>query len=161
VEPIESYVKYASGRWEGIDPDRLRMVAGFAEDLAELDLEPVDWILSNDVLHHVRDLTATGAAVAALARPWARWLAIEPNPQNPWVIWYHTRTAGEQVFNERGFVAAATSTGWQLTGKDHLFLVPQAIKSPPAALVAMERALERLPVISGGTALHLVRTPIE
>lgn len=161
VEPIGSYVKYASDRWTDHDPEHLRMLHGFAEDLDELDLEPADWVLSNDVLHHVLDFTRTAAAVAAVAKPWAQWLAIEPNPQNPWVVWYHTRTPGEQVFRERRFLAAAAATGWELCGREHLFLVPQALKRPPRSLVTLERVFERLPVISGGTALRLSRTAIE
>jgi glycosyltransferase involved in cell wall biosynthesis/ubiquinone/menaquinone biosynthesis C-methylase UbiE len=155
VEPLSSYVEYSNERVAEAGLVECRVQQGFAENLATLSLEAADWVLSNDVLHHVDDLELTVKSVAEVTRPWARWLAIEPNPTNPWVIWYHNRTPGEQVFPTRRFVDAAKRNGWTIRDREHLFLVPQAVVRPPRLLRAAERAFERLPVISGGLAMVL------
>jgi len=158
VEPLESYVEFC-GRQSTVDADRLTVVQGFAENLGTLDLPKADWILTNDVLHHVDDFLLATQGLAAVSQPWAQWLSIEPNPQNPWVIWYHTRTEGERVFHARTFLKAARESGWELLNSDRLFLVPQAIRQPPKVLQLAERGAERMPVISGGLLLHLSRVP--
>ena len=155
VEPIEAYVEHAQAL--GADIPNATFVQGFAEQLEELDLPPADMVLTNDVLHHVADMDRVCASVAAVSTEWAQWLAIEPNPQNPWVIWYHTRTEGEALFHVRRFTRSAAAAGWTVVQRGHLFLVPQAVRTPPRALVTAERALERLPVLSGGTLLRLAR----
>jgi glycosyltransferase involved in cell wall biosynthesis/SAM-dependent methyltransferase len=157
VEPLASYVEYSNERASDSGLTECRVQQGFAENLGTLDLEPADWVLSNDVLHHVSDLDLTVKGVAAVAQPWAQWLAIEPNPTNPWVIWYHNRTPGEQVFPTRRFIDAARRNGWWIRDREHLFLVPQAVAKPPKVVQAIERGFESLPVISGGLALVLDR----
>ncbi|MFZ4517539.1 MAG: class I SAM-dependent methyltransferase [Microthrixaceae bacterium] len=155
VEPIEGYVDFARSR--AAELPNLRFEVGTGERLAESDPGRADLVLTNDVLHHVEDLDATCAGVGDVARPWTQWVAIEPNPQNPWVIWYHTRTEGEALFRPRAFLAAAARHGWSAVQRAHLFLVPQAIARPPRPLVLAERGLERLPVLSGGSLIRLVR----
>lgn len=156
VEPIGGYVDYAReihGSESGVI-----FVQGFAERLQELEVSTADMILSNDVLHHMADLGEVCRSAAGVSHRWTQWLAIEPNPQNPYVIWYHTRTEGEALFPVRRFTRSASDAGWHLVQRDHLFLVPQAIRTPPRPLVAAERMFERLPVISGGTLLRLTRS---
>ena len=156
VEPIAGYVDYANG--EAANAGNVSFVQGFAEDLADLGLPKADMVLTNDVLHHVADIEAVCRSVADATQDWGQWLVIEPNPQNPWVIWFHTRTDGEALFHTRKFTRAAGRNGWQVTQRGHLFLVPQAVRTPPRALVRAEEALERLPVVSGGTLIRLSRS---
>jgi ubiquinone/menaquinone biosynthesis C-methylase UbiE len=157
VEPIEGYVDFANEAADSEGIGNVSFMQGFAEDLLDLGLPTVDMVLTNDVLHHVADIDQVCRSVAGVAHEWGQWLVIEPNPQNPWVVWYHTRTEGEAVFHIRKFEKAAGRNGWLVVQRGHLFLVPHAVATPPKALVWAEGAFERLPVVSGGTLIRLSR----
>jgi 2-polyprenyl-3-methyl-5-hydroxy-6-metoxy-1,4-benzoquinol methylase len=157
VEPIEAYVRFANDTAGSEGVDNVTFVTGFAEDLLGLDLPTADLVLSNDVLHHVTDIDLVCKNVAGMVQDWGQWLVIEPNPQNPWVVWFHTRTEGESVFRVKRFERAAAQAGWQVLQRGHLFLVPHAMRTPPEVIARAERAFEHLPVISGGTLIRLTR----
>jgi 2-polyprenyl-3-methyl-5-hydroxy-6-metoxy-1,4-benzoquinol methylase len=156
IEPLEGYVEYSRKQAAALDLPA-RYAVGTGEALAgalPAGFAP-DVILTNDVLHHVADMTAATAAAAAACAPGARWLALEPNPRNPYVVVAHTLRRGEQVFDRHAFVAAASQAGWRLTRQGSLFLVPPQLREPPAPLVTLERALEHRPRLAGGIALEL------
>jgi SAM-dependent methyltransferase len=156
VDPLEGYVAYAreQARAAGV---AARYATGTGEQLdrALPDGFVADVVLSNDVLHHVEDLGAVARSVAAAARPGARWLAIEPNPRNPYVNVAHRLRAGEHVFDRRGFEQAAVAAGWHVSDRGSLFLVPPQIRTPSTPLIRLERGLERRPRLAGGLALEL------
>lgn len=153
LEPLEGYVAFAAR-----EPaqGQIGYVTGIAEDAATLLAgERFDLVLSNDVLHHVEDLERVCAAVAAVARPGARWLALEPNPANPYVRVRHTVTAGEAVFDAPAFLSAAARAGWRLLRRGNLFLVPPQVGHAPGWMAAIERRLESRARLAGGLALEL------
>ncbi len=158
VDPIPRYITYARSIAE-TSGSGIRFEVGFGESLDKLGLPQATWVLSNDVLHHVVDLELTARGIAAVSAPWARWLAIEPNPENPWVIWYHTRTDGEALFRRRSFRRAALRAGWTEQHDERLFLIPQAVRSPGRLLRWAERVFERWPILAGGRLIELQRTP--
>ena len=130
--------------------------AGLAEHVGAAGPgELVDLVLSNDVLHHVGDQSATARAARVAARPGATWLAIEPSWINPYVCYYHLRTPGERLFFPRRFLEAAADSGWRLVGTRRLFLIPTAIADPPEWLRGAERILERAPLLSRRDRLEL------
>jgi SAM-dependent methyltransferase len=159
VEPLPGYVDYSRAQAAAAGLPA-RYAVGTGESLAEAlpaGFAP-DVILTNDVLHHVADMGAATAAAAAASAPGARWLSLEPNPRNPYVVVAHTLRRGEQVFDRRAFAAAAEAAGWRITRQGSLFLVPPQVRAPGARLVALERALERRPRLAGGIALELELT---
>ena len=158
VEPLENYVEFATARWSSRDAERLRVVHGTAEHLADLVDEPARWVVSHDVLHHVDDIDATAGAVASVTTDDARWLAVEPNRANPWVAAYHLAAPGERLFNQRAFVATAARRGWRATDRFRMFLIPHAVASPPEALVRLEERYEHLPVVSGAVGVVLEKS---
>ncbi|MET0603446.1 MAG: class I SAM-dependent methyltransferase, partial [Baekduia sp.] len=159
VEPLEGYVDYARKQAAALDlPARYAVGTGEALATALPAGFAPDVILTNDVLHHVADMGAATAAAAVACAPGARWLALEPNPRNPYVVVAHTLRRGEQVFDRRAFAAAAARAGWQITRQGSLFLIPPQIREPATPLVTLERALEHRPRLAGGIALELELT---
>jgi 2-polyprenyl-3-methyl-5-hydroxy-6-metoxy-1,4-benzoquinol methylase len=115
VEPLENYVTFAKERAAAHDASNVRFVQGFAEDLGTvLGADSVDWLVSSDVLHHVGDERATLDSVALVAKPGARWLAIEPNRWNFYIFLFQALTAGERNFRARPFTKVAATAGWRL-----------------------------------------------
>lgn len=160
VDPISRYIDFARSTADSTGSG-IRFEVGFGESLDTLDLPVTAWILSNDVLHHVADLELTARGAASIAAPWARWLAVEPNPENPWVIWYHSRTEGEAIFRRREFLRAARRAGWSQQGTERLFLVPHAVRTPGRLLRWAERLFERWPILAGGRLIELQRIPAD
>ncbi len=156
VEPLDNYVEFAQTRWAHRDPERLRIAVGTAERLGD-HTDGAARVMSHDVLHHVDDIPATIRAVTAVTEPGARWLAVEPNRANPWVAAYHIAAPGERLFNQRAFLAEATSAGWQVADRFRMFLIPHALASPPAVLETLEDRYEHLPVVSGAVGAVLAR----
>jgi SAM-dependent methyltransferase len=157
IEPLDNYVEFAQARWADRDPDRLRIVVGTAERLADHTDQAAARVVSHDVLHHVDDMAATVRAVTAATEPGGRWLAVEPNRANPWVAAYHIAAPGERLFDQRGFLAEATRAGWLVADRFRMFLIPHAMASPPPVLERLEDRYEHLPVISGAVGAVLVR----
>lgn len=160
VEPLEGYVGFARSRAEeaGLS-GRVAFVQGTAETLGDVVREPVDRLLSNDVLHHVDDVPAGLRAAAGVAGPDARWLAIEPNATNPYVWAMHTLRGGERPFYARRFVRDAAAARWELRARTPLFLVPPQVRVAPPWAVAAERRLERVRPLAGGVAFDLALRP--
>lgn len=155
VEPLPGYVEYARGR---ATPGQVTFLEGTGEDLPELpdDARPVGAVLTNDTLHHVRDVPLVVQRVTAVSRPGTRWLAIEPDRVNPYVWAHHRFTPGEQTFDPRPFDRALTSLGWRRVARERLFLIPPQIRRPPTWMQKLEARLERTPGIAGGLAVEYV-----
>jgi len=159
VEPQRAYVDFAT---KTASERRVRNVdfqVGHAESLAETlgSKRQFQWILSNDLLHHVPDQSHVLRSIGEVALPGARWLAIEPNWRNPYVLVGCAVKRGERNFWPAGFLARAEATGWSGQGRDFLFLIPLFMKRPSRFLIDLERALEHYPLLAGGVALTLVR----
>jgi 2-polyprenyl-3-methyl-5-hydroxy-6-metoxy-1,4-benzoquinol methylase len=156
IEPLDSYVAYSQARARSAGvTDRVRFVLGTAERADRLVQEPGHVVLSNDVLHHVERVDAAARAAASLASPEARWLAIEPNPANPYVFVRHAVLRGERPFDAKTFLGCAEAAGWQLVDRRRLFLVPPQIKRAPRWAQDLERRFEHLSLLAGGLALEL------
>jgi SAM-dependent methyltransferase len=158
VEPQQSYVDFSSERAARRGLRNLEFRTSTAERAPEIlggEGGGYDWILSNDMLHHVPAYGAVLEAAARSAQAGARWLAIEPNWRNPYVLIGCAVKRGERNFWPRRFLAEAAAAGWSLRDRAFLFLVPPFWKRPPDAVIRLERVLERNPVLAGGVALTL------
>lgn len=156
VEPLASYVDYARERAGRDGLANVRFEQGVGERLA--GLVPAGWaglVLSVDALHHVVDGNRVVRELAAVSAPGARWLAMEPNRQHPYVWLYHVLTPGERTFPVRRFLRVAAAAGWRLQGRERLFVVPSGVARLPERAARAERVLERLPVVSGAVVLDL------
>lgn len=159
VEPQDSYVAFARQRATERGVTNAEFLRGLAEDLCSaVRAGSIDWVVSSDVLHHVADERAVVDSVAAVCAPGASWLAIEPNPWNPYIFAFQALTKGERNFRPRGFLRVATARGFRLAGKERLFLIPSAIPEPGAWLKRVEERFEGWTMLGGGVALRLVRT---
>ena len=159
VEPLPNYVALARRGAAESGAQGVRFVEGTGERLEDLDLGRVDAVLSNDTLHHVEDVPRVAGRLAAVARPGAGWLAIEPSVANPYVAVRHALEPGERNFFPGRFAAEAAGAGWSLRQRRHLFLIPPQLRRPPAWLRAVERRFETVPGLAGGVAVHLERDP--
>ena len=158
VEPQQSYVDFSSERAARGGLRNLEFRMGTAERAPEIlgdEGGGFDWILSNDMLHHVPAYGAVLEAAARSAQTGARWLVIEPNWRNPYVLVGCAVKRGERNFWPRPFLAEAAAIGWSLRDRAFLFLVPPFWKRPPEAVIRLERLLEHNPVLAGGVALTL------
>jgi 2-polyprenyl-3-methyl-5-hydroxy-6-metoxy-1,4-benzoquinol methylase len=158
VEPLESYVTFAKERAAEKGMSNVEFAQGFAEDLsAVLPTGSVNWVVSSDVLHHVADEQAAIDSVAAACAPHANWLAIEPNPWNPYIFLFQALTEGERNFRPRDFIRKATASRFRLAGTDRLFLIPSAVPDPKPWMKRLEEQLEGWTVLGGGVAVRLIR----
>jgi 2-polyprenyl-3-methyl-5-hydroxy-6-metoxy-1,4-benzoquinol methylase len=160
VEPQPSYVEFgtASAAKRGVPNVTFRI--GLADQLAPV-LGPdarFEWILSNDLLHHVPDQDDVLRSVAEVASPGARWLAIEPNWRNPYVLIACAVKRGERNFWPGDFIAGANAIGWTTQNRSFLFLIPPFVKRPHRLLIDLEKAFEHYPLLAGGVALTLARS---
>lgn len=157
VEPIQGYVDFAADRYR---LENLQFLNGTAENASQiLEEASFDFLLSNDVLHHVTSERDTVIQAARLARPGARWIAIEPNALNPYAFAGQALKTGERNFRPWEFIPLASEVGWQLERREYLFLVPPFIRKPPDWLKGLENIFEGIPVIGGGVSLELVYQP--
>jgi SAM-dependent methyltransferase len=159
IEPQQSYVDFAAEAAGRAGVANLAFRTAAAED-ADRNLPAgsrFDWILSNDVLHHVSDTRRVLDAAAALSHGKTRWLAIEPNARNPYAFLSAVVRRGERNFWPRKFLEAARASGWAREAAGFLFLIPPFIRRAPEPLVRLERRLEGIPLLAGGIALTLAR----
>lgn len=155
VDPLPNYIEHSRNRATETGLP-VRFEIGYAEDLGGLLAEtPVDVILSNDTLHHVADIEATAAQLAAVSAPGAIWVAIEPSNLNPYIVARHFLEEGERNFHPRSFRAAARRAGWEPVSQRYLFAIPPVIADPPRWMTRMEPLVERIPVVAGGVVQHL------
>jgi len=152
LEPIPAYVDFARRQEPSFDIEYLQ---GAAEDLERLWSRPVNAILSNDVLHHVRSLDAVTANMRKIAAPGCRWLSIEPNWKNPYTLIKQSLMTDERNFWPGEFRKKAIAAGWQCEDCKYLFLVPPFIATPPPALITAEQWLEGIPFLAGGVSIEL------
>ncbi|MGY1731903.1 class I SAM-dependent methyltransferase [Geodermatophilus sp. SYSU D01045] len=159
VEPLDAYVDYARERAHRDGLGNVRFEVGAGEDLGAV--VPDRWaglVLTVDTLHHVVDGQRVTRELARATRPGGRWRAMEPNRQHPWVWLYHVLTPGERTFPPGRFLRVAGQAGWRLRGRERMFVVPSGTPPLPAWAARAERALERLPVVSGAVVHDLVRS---
>lgn len=159
VEPQPGYVEFATKTATERRIRNVRFRVGHAENLAEI-LGPMgrfEWILSNDLIHHVPDESDVLRSVGEVALAGARWVAIEPNWRNPYVLVGCAVKRGERNFWPAGFITRAEASGWSGRSRTFLFLIPPFVKKPSRFLIDLERALEHHSILAGGVALTLVR----
>ena len=113
-------------------------------------------ILSNDLLHHVPVQSQVLRSIGEVALPGARWLAIEPNWRNPYVLVGCAVKRGERNFWPASFLAQAEATGWSGEARTFLFLIPPFVKRPSRFLINLEGARAQSSA-RGGRRAHLVR----
>ncbi|MGQ7296176.1 class I SAM-dependent methyltransferase [Quadrisphaera sp. KR29] len=158
VEPLPNYVEFANARSADLGLTNVVFEVGTGEALpAGVADGSVDLIISVDALHHVEDLDAVIAEASRVAAPGARWRAMEPNRLHPYVFLWHTVTAGERTFDAGDFLRRARAAGWRLAGRDRLYIFPSTVQQVPPWAERLERLLERVPFLSGGLALDLVK----
>ena len=159
TEPQSSYVEFSIDAASKRDLPNLSFRTAPADRVAGLfrQDERFDWILSNDMLHHVPDQQKVLEEAAHVAQPGTRWLAIEPNWRNPYVLIGCALKRGERNFWPGPFLSQGRAGGWSCVDRSFLFLLPPFVKKPHRLLIGLERALERYPLLAGGVALTLVR----
>ncbi|MFY9551503.1 MAG: class I SAM-dependent methyltransferase [Thermoanaerobaculia bacterium] len=157
LEPQASYVAFASEAASRQRAPNASFREGSAEeaDVAFAGDPGFDLIVSNDVLHHVASQERAAAAAAHVARPGARWLAIEPNWRNVYVLVRCAWKRGEKNFWPAPFLKAARRAGWTGGRRSFLFLVPPFVKEPSPFFVRLEERFETQPLLAGGVALLL------
>jgi SAM-dependent methyltransferase len=160
VEPQGSYVEFGSARAAKRGVQNVAFRIGLADRLAAVLGQDArfQWILSNDLLHHVPDQNDVLRSVADVASAEARWLAIEPNWRNPYVLITCAVKRGERNFWPDDFLAGANAVGWATRSRSYLFLIPPFVKRPPRLLVDLEKTLEHHSLLAGGVALTLARS---
>lgn len=150
VEPLAGYVDFARAG----APPNVSYVEATAEAAGPLLPEPPRLVLSNDVLHHLPSYSPAARAMAQRAAAGCLWLALEPNPRNPYTFLKQSTGYGERNFHPRAFAQAAGREGWRLRSREYLFLIPPSVKQAPAWMKTMERRLERIPILAGGVCLE-------
>jgi ubiquinone/menaquinone biosynthesis C-methylase UbiE len=159
VEPLPNYVDFALRRAEEAGLGNVRFVVGTGETLGDvLPAGSADLVISVDALHHVTDADRVLAQVRAVSAPTARWRAMEPNRVHPYVWAYHVLTPGERTFPVRNFLRRAGAAGWQLAGRETLYLYPSGVRRVPAWAERLERRLERFRPVAGAVVLDLERS---
>jgi len=157
IDPIPGYVDYATEQCARANLEFHN--SGAEQATTTLGKRTFDFLLSNDVLHHVTSEHETVHQAARLARPGTRWLAIEPNALNPYAFAGQALKSGERNFWPKRFAAIAGDAGWELAGRSYLFLIPPFLKAPPEWLKRLEGHLEGIPFLGGGVALEFVYQP--
>ena len=157
IEPQSSYVEFAADAALSEGVRNLSFRVAQAEHVGTLfeGEAPFDRILSNDLLHHVAAYPPVLDALGGVARSGTRWLAIEPNWRNPYVLIGAAIRRGERNFWPRPFLADSRRAGWLCLESSFLFLLPPGIRRAPPWAVRLERAFEGNPVLAGGAALSL------
>lgn len=150
IEPLANYVDFA----RAAAPSNVSYVVATAEDAARALPEGPRLALSNDVLHHLPSYAAAARGLAQRAAAGCRWLAMEPNHWNLYTFLKQSTGYGERNFHPGAFAQAAGREGWRLDRREYLFLIPPFVKQPPAWMKAMERRLERVPILAGGVCLE-------
>jgi len=164
IEPNPAYRDFAVNLIHNEGLTNSTVLCAKAEDftLNPIQSSSAAVLLSNDVLHHVARWDLLFENLQKLTSQQTHWLAIEPNPLNIYSALRQTMGPGEKIFRKWNFCRLARTFGWQISSVKHLFLWPPWMKSPPSAkLRYIERALERIPFIGGGVAIHLVRRQVE
>lgn len=159
LEPQASYVEFASDAARREKARNVSFLQGSAEEADAVFGEQgtFDLIVSNDVLHHAASQERAAVAAARVARPGGRWLAIEPNWRNPYVLVRCAWKPGEKNFWPASFLRAARRAGWSGRRRSFLFLIPPFVKEPSPFLIRLEERFEARPLVAGGVALLLER----
>jgi ubiquinone/menaquinone biosynthesis C-methylase UbiE len=158
VEPLGSYVTYARERAKSEGVANVRFVEGFAEEPITLDGARADWVVSIDVLHHVRSMREAADNVAAATKPGAKWFILEPSWLNPYMFAFCVLTKGERNFFPRRFLRGAEQAGWRQQSRRFGLLIPSRVKEPKAWMKRAEQRFERVPGLAGAVVLQLQRS---
>lgn len=158
VEPLRNYVEFAREQAASEGLVNTRFEVGTGEDLAALSgPASAGLLISVDMLHHVADVEAVVAQVAAVVEPGGQWRAMEPNRVHPYVLAYHVLTAGERTFPVRPFLRSAAAAGWELAGRKNMYLFPSLIAHVPDWAARFEKCLEGIRPVAGAVVLDLRR----
>ena len=159
IEPQPSYVEFATESAAKRGVENVVFQIGLADRLGSIlgPSERFEWILSNDLLHHVPNQDDVLQSVAEVTAPDGRWLCIEPNWRNPYVLIGCAVKLGERNFWPGDFLSRAKAAGWVPETRSFLFLIPPFVKRPHRFLVELEKAVEHHPLLAGGVALTLAR----
>jgi trans-aconitate methyltransferase len=121
---------------------------------------PADVLFSVDVVHHIHDLDAFLGNVRSLLAPSGAWFLMEPNSLHPYVYVKQERMRrrglDEVQFRRRAFVSRLRPAGLAVESKRFALALPGSVTRPPRTLVALERAVERVPIL-GGSVAYVVR----
>jgi hypothetical protein len=115
-------------------------------------------VISVYALHHVRDTERVPTQVRRLTAPEAHWWAMEPDRVHPYVLAYHVLTPGERTFPVRDFLRRARPRGWEVHGRESLFVHPSGVARVVAWAERLERRIERFRPVAGAVVLDLART---
>ena len=150
IEPLKNYCDYGTAKAKELKVGNVEFLCGYGEDAQRiLENRPrATWIISTDVLHHVKDLRLTAEQMDAISAPTAKWLSFEPSYLNPYIFYYQATAPGERNFWPGEFLKAAEST-WRLNSKSYITVIPSFVPNPSPVLKAIERALEGVPVVCG------------
>lgn len=155
AEPNATYVDYCNDKVKLLKINNLKFVRSYAENISEniSNFRP-DVILTNDCLHHVVDLTKVIHELKAISNSESRWLAIEPNANNPYVFLRQATGQGEKNFFLNQFKKISRSQ-WKIRRNGYIFIIPPFIKAPPNILIELEKRLEGNRLLSGGVYVEL------
>jgi len=132
IDPDKSYIQFATNKASSLHVRRLCFIEGFAESLAsKISENSIDCVLTNDVIHHVKDESLAVQEVFTVLKDMGSWLAIEPNQYNPYVAVRQALGAGEKNFIISTFIQTSKGIGFNLIKKEHLFLIPPTCKQVP------------------------------
>jgi SAM-dependent methyltransferase len=117
-----------------------------------------DLCFSVDVIHHFHDRPGAFTAIRAALRFGAPWIAMEPNILHPYIALKQERMkhAGldEDHFRPWESFPELRRAGFAVDRRCYLLLYPGGFE-PTLRLAAIERVLERVPVLGGSVAVYL------
>jgi trans-aconitate methyltransferase len=120
-------------------------------------LPPCDGVYSIDVLHHVKDQAGIVESVRDALRGGGRWVIIEPNIFHPYVTWLQEsmKRSGleEDHFRPWRTVPLLRHAGFEIASRTYAHLYPGQFKRVATPLAAVERVVERWPMLGGSIVL--------
>jgi SAM-dependent methyltransferase len=120
-------------------------------------LPACDGVYSVDVLHHIKDQAGTVESVREALRSGGRWVIIEPNILHLYVTWQQEsmRRSGldEDHFRPWRVVPLLRQAGFSIVSRTYAHLYPGQLKRVVPPLAALERAVERCPILGGSIVL--------
>lgn len=160
VEPLDEYVRISQQRIEGKHSfHNLSFYQGEAEDLVRAGVagRNYDFVLSNDVLHHVQSLPRVLEQLADVTRAGSVWGVMEPNAFHPYIFLCQALRRGEKNFFQKYFLDQATRFGWVCESNRFLFAIPSFMSHPPIWMKNLEKRIENKANCGGAIFLEMRR----
>ena len=140
--------RHGAERVEFVEAD----ITAFAPETA------YDFCFSVDVIHHFHDRPAAFTAIRRALAPGGPWLAMEPNILHPYMALKQERMKrsglDEDHFRPWESLPELRRAGFAVDRRRYLLLYPGGFEPTPR-LAAIERVLERVPVLGGSVAVYL------